>query len=118
MELDRKPFTELLGSLHELLDAALAERVLKSIPALSSLTDSQREHAVKAFRTMSFAAGDTLATEVRPPLLHVPQCLRLARGVHVQMVCSGSIRGHHDRAEGRQRQRRDWRRHVLHAAPA
>ena len=64
MELERQPFTQLLGSLHELLDLALAKRILKAIPALASLSQDHREAVVAAFKTVPFVAGETLATEV------------------------------------------------------
>lgn len=70
MELDRQPFTQLLGSLHELLDQALAKRILKAIPALASLPDEHREAVVSVFKTVPFAAGETLATEVSGSTIH------------------------------------------------
>lgn len=64
MEIDRKAFSELLGPLHELLDANLGLRILRAIPVLQSLNDTQRDAIVKMFRQVSYNENDVMLRKV------------------------------------------------------
>lgn len=55
--LGREDFANHLGPLMDIIDKSLGLRVLRCIPALGSLSESQRETAVAKFSTVTFTKG-------------------------------------------------------------
>ena len=80
--LGREDFANHLGPLMDILDRDLGLRVLKCIPALSGLTNEQRERVVKKFTTVSYKAGQVVLTAVCPVQLCTSlRCVRRSRCV-------------------------------------
>ena len=57
MALDRHAFTELLGPLHDVLANNLGRQVLRGVPLLKSVSASDVEKIVDAFRPVTFENG-------------------------------------------------------------